>query len=283
MSETCMLCQVIALEEALRNNNYILDLKYDGSRCIAKRYENGAVALFNRQGRNITYRYPELLKALRGFLPCDSVADGEIVIMKDWETHLTDFNALQGREHLQNTFKIKLRSESNPATLVLFDLIRLQGQDLAWQPIEKRRQELHNLFTFNTFNTFNTSNRIVEVKEFENLKDAWDFVKKHNLEGLILKAKGSPYEYRRSNNWLKLKNTRRATVEVSGYEEHPKGITLTGRKIRVACNGHQSIEVKRLLEQKGRLQVEIEYLEMTKNGFYRMPTFKKVVGYGFYS
>lgn len=272
MSETCMLCEIIALEEALQKNALIIQLKYDGARAIVERKEKTIIR--NRSGVDISNRYPELLLELEKFLPVNTVADAEIVIMTDKEKHLTDFNLLQGREHLQNNFKIKLRSQTMPATIVLFDLLCLKGQELVWQPIEKRLLLLHELFICQP--TYIFSN-IVEAKSFLDLKEAWAFVEQNNLEGLVLKASGSVYEFRRSNAWRKLKHNRRETVEITGFEVQPAGITLTGNKIRVACNGQQSQAVKELLLQKGKLQIEIEFLEKTKLGFHRFPAFKRVI------
>lgn len=65
-------------------------------------------------------------------------------------------------------------------------------------------------------------------------------------------------------------------IRVDSYELNKAGITFNN-PIRVSCNGYKARAVKKQFDRQGFLDIEIQYLELTKNGKYRQPTFKRVV------
>jgi len=64
----------------LDEEGYIFEPKMDGTRCIAEVYED--VRLINRRGRDISRRYPEIVKEL-GKITHNCVLDGEIVCFNE--------------------------------------------------------------------------------------------------------------------------------------------------------------------------------------------------------
>lgn len=274
-NETCMLCKVVDFDTAKRNEiYYITENKFDGCRAVVKK-DSGRVAIFNRRGLDISYRYPELLSSLN-LLPDRTTLDGEIVFFTDFENQISSFNKLQSREHLENGFRIGLLAKNSPCSIVIFDILRVEGRILTALPLEERKRILQEVF-FATDLDF-SNKRVVLAGQLPDLGVAWERVKRFNLEGLILKRRGSPYEFRRSANWLKLKFVKEIELEAIAFETNPKGITVITREgHRVACNGHQSIAVRKEIEGKGKALIEAYYLNKTKSNRLRMPTFKRLV------
>ncbi len=91
-----MLCEK-GMEGVLDEKGYVFEPKMDGTRCIAEVYED--VRLINRRGRDISRRYPLIVKEL-GKITHNCVLDGEIVCFN--EEGVPDFNLLQKRERSGN-------------------------------------------------------------------------------------------------------------------------------------------------------------------------------------
>ncbi|MCL6579780.1 MAG: hypothetical protein K6T73_10470, partial [Candidatus Bathyarchaeota archaeon] len=89
-----------------------------------------------------------------------------------------------------------------PVKAMVFDIIMLNGQDLTLLPYIQRKQVLKDLLSHNKAST------LEYVPYSLNLEENWNYVIQRGEEGLILKRLNSLYEYRRSFNWLKVKNCR---------------------------------------------------------------------------
>ena len=68
--------------------------------------------------------------------------DGEVVAFLDG---IPTFGALADRMHVGNARRAALLAESNPVTLLVFDLLRLDGEDLTGRPLSERRELLEGL------------------------------------------------------------------------------------------------------------------------------------------
>jgi hypothetical protein len=64
------------LGKAFSSKGWIFELKIDGARCIAY-ISNGTVDLKNRRMRSITYRYLEIIRALKP-------AAGDVYLTEKW-------------------------------------------------------------------------------------------------------------------------------------------------------------------------------------------------------
>jgi len=266
--ETCMLCGLArySMVNELAEKDYLVELKYDGERALAHTKGVFDFELFNRRGRNISVQFPEIVEAIRKWLPPNCMVDGEIVAGN--LERGGDFQTLQKRTHLQDKFKISLLSKTAPATYIVFDVLKWIGQDLTNLPLEERLEKLKER-SCNRPMCFNT------------IKDGWSYVQTKECEGLILKRKGSHYSYSRSDNWLKLKDIKKLIVEVVQTE-----ITIKGgfklyceNGIKVACGKRENFEhIKELLGAGLKPLVEIAYLETTEKDNLRQPVFSRIIG-----
>jgi ATP-dependent DNA ligase len=116
--------------------------KWDGFRTIVAIDADGTVRLASRDGRPLGRYFPELLELLVGDGdPERFVADAEIVRVAPGRM---DFDELQLRLHPAESRVRKLAGEI-PATLIVFDLLRLGADDLTELPLAERRDRLATL------------------------------------------------------------------------------------------------------------------------------------------
>ncbi len=94
----------------------------------------------------------------------------------------------------------------------VFDVLWLDGKPVTGLPLEERRALLKSLpFTA-------PMRRVLLVKD----DDPWDRARREGWEGVIAKRSGSPYEHRRSKQWLKLKVECSQELVVGGFTD-PQG------------------------------------------------------------
>jgi len=191
----------------LNRPDMVFEPKIDGTRALL--FKTGKeIKLVNRRGKNIAYRYPELNpgQAIRAG---KCVLDGEIVVFD--KEGKPDFYRLAEREHVEERFKIELRAKLYPATYVIFDVIRLEGADLTKKPLVERKKILKKIVK--------ETSRVKLCFWTTEGKKLWAQVVKRKLEGVMAKAKDSPYLFKRSDFWLKIKNLRTLDCVVCGYTE----------------------------------------------------------------
>ena len=186
------------------SDRHIFELKWDGTRCIAFLDRKG-IRLQNRRLKDITYRYPELrgIRLNRGSM----VIDGELVVLRNG---VPDFNLLQKREQSGRPERIRLLSESLPATYIAFDLLYLNGKSLLNTPLVIRRENLIG----------SLPEGLILSEGFEEGKKLFFHALRLGFEGIMAKEKTSPYLMgRRSSYWLKIKRSNEVDAVICGYTE----------------------------------------------------------------
>ncbi len=118
-------------------------------------------------------------------------------------------DAVHALSHLQQA--CVLDGELTKEGYFVFDLLWLEGADLRDSPYERRSELLR------------ISLRGAEAPVFpaetlpSTLEGALRVVRRRNLEGLVAKREGSPYQGGRTGDWLKLHRERRKDFAVVGY------------------------------------------------------------------
>ena len=186
------------------SKGWIFEPKIDGTRCIASAM-NGLV-LQNRRLVNITFRYPELAKALSGVSDC--VFDGEIAIFSDGRP---DFAALSEREHLMEKLRIDYLSIARPASFVVFDILFAQGKRVMDRPLIERKKILSQELV--------ESEQVTLIDYFpEKGEDYFQAALKVGIEGVMAKRVDSVYQPGvRSPDWMKIKKQVKLDLVVGGY------------------------------------------------------------------
>jgi bifunctional non-homologous end joining protein LigD len=121
------------LGEPFDSENYLFEIKWDGTRTLA--FVDGAgYRLVNRRRMDMNDRYPEF-DFLRN-LPPGTVLDGEMVVLRDGKP---DFRLLQSREQARTPLNIRSLARSHPATYVVFDLLYESYRPVMSLPLAVRR------------------------------------------------------------------------------------------------------------------------------------------------
>ena len=206
------------------------EVKWDGMRILAD-CTLDRIRLTSRNENDVTVTFPEL-HPLAGR---DLLLDGEVVAFSEG---LPNFGALADRIHVHKAARAAILAERNPATYLIFDVLRLDGRDLTSETLATRRDILKGLGL--------VTDRWQVPEEYDDGAMLWDATRAQGLEGVVSKRLASRYEVgRRSPHWLKFPHRRRRSWVVGGWrhetdstsrigavlvgEQTPEGLVYRGR------------------------------------------------------
>jgi bifunctional non-homologous end joining protein LigD len=177
---------------------WIHEIKHDGFRILARR-DAERVRLLTRHGTDFIARYPKIAAAVER-LPVRSCAlDGEAIVVNT--DGLSVFDLIRYRQH------------DHAAVLCAFDLIELDGEDLRWQPVERRKAALADLLQ-------DTRDGIAFNQHFEaDGAIVFEHACALGCEGIVSKRLGSAYRSGRVDHWLKIKNPAAPAVRREAEED----------------------------------------------------------------
>jgi bifunctional non-homologous end joining protein LigD len=175
---------------------WIFEDKYDGFRMVAK-IESGKVTLYSRNGQVISRNYIEVTSALEG-VRGDAVIDGELVAL--------DENGVSHFQLPQNA----LRRKAN-LLYCAFDLMFQDGEDLRQLPLIGRKRRLKAVLPKHRLVAFSRHRKTFGTKFFEEAG-------RKGLEGIMAKRASSKYlSGSRTDDWLKIKTSKRQEVVIAGF------------------------------------------------------------------
>ena len=187
-----------------RGDDWVHEVKWDGVRALTDVHD-GRLRMYSRNGNDITVAWPELSTSPLG--ERDLLVDGEIIALN--EHGLPDFRMLQDRMHLRNPQTARRLSASNPATYMVFDLLRLDGEDLTGLTWQERRARLESL-------GLDSSWQVPAV--YDDGQMLHDATLAQGLEGVVSKRRSSKYfPDRRTDSWLKIAHRLSASFVVGGW------------------------------------------------------------------
>lgn len=192
--------------EAPDGGNWLHEIKFDGYRLLA-RVEAREVKLFTRSGHDWTRKFPTIAQACAR-LPCrEAWLDGEVVAL--------DRHGVSRFHDLQSAL-----AEGSDRGLVyhVFDLVHLDGHDLAKAPLEERKRLLAALIQPVAGEGVLRYTDHLDGRGPEFRRQACVFA----LEGVVSKRRDRPYRPGRGKDWLKAKCVCRQEFVVAGYT-HPAG------------------------------------------------------------
>jgi ATP-dependent DNA ligase len=190
----------------------VYEPKWDGFRSIVFR-DGAEVEIGSRNEKPMTRYFPEVVEAVLANFPERAVVDGEVIVA-DTARNTLDFEALQQRIHPAAS-RIKMLSETTPASFVAFDLLALGDEDLTERPFAERRAMLERclagarppVHVTPATDDLDTARRW--FAEFEGA----------GLDGLIAKAADLTYQPDK-RVMTKIKHKRTADCVVAGYRVH---------------------------------------------------------------
>lgn len=252
---------------------WAVEVKLDGIRAYAMTDPSGVLSLWNRNGVEITGKFPELHDHP---LHPNMWLDGEIVAVDgSFETVLT-------REKQEYGPRIMQLSKSNPCLFVAFD-----APSDAQASYTARRELLET--TVEGWRDY-AYWQLVPAGAGE------DFVQevlRLKFEGVIYKRRGSRYQFgKRSRDWIKRKNVSRVSCLVAGYtlgtgsRAHfgalhvtlldSDGCPVSVGKVGTGFTEADISELRARLDRGEVVIAEVETLGVTSGGSLRMPVFRGV-------
>jgi len=178
-------------------SDYIAEEKFDGMRAQVHHSEN-KVEIYSRDLNEITRSFPEIQSFFKERALPEIVLDGEICVYYDEK--IQPFQLLQKRMGLKKPTG-KILNEL-PVLFIAYDLLYMDDSPIFDLPLEQRRENLemlserHGIAVSNQFG----------LNDSDKLDELFDRAIAHGNEGLMLKKRGSGYEYgQRGKSWLKVK------------------------------------------------------------------------------
>lgn len=196
-------------DQRFSDSAWIYEPKFDGERAFAYLHA-GEIRLLSRNQQNLNKTYPDLLDVLLNQNAESFILDGEIVA---FEGDLTSFSKLQQRLGVR---EISLqKAYEAPVYYYLFDILYLDGFDLRKLSLRNRQLLLKTVIQYKD------PLRLTEGITEGGLKYYQEACQK-GWEGVIVKRLDSPYQNKRSMDWLKFKCHKNQELIIIGYTS-PKG------------------------------------------------------------
>jgi len=199
--------QLATLVDAVpAGNNWMHEIKFDGYRAMIAA-AGDKVQIYTRSGKDWTDKFVPLVEQLKTLALPPCLVDGEIVASD--ENGNPDFSTLQNvlkRGHGSQGATDKLEFHA-------FDLIELDGEDLAELPNIERKERLEALLG-RAGPPIYVADHIIGAGEklFETLCGA-------GQEGIISKRIDAAYSGSRTKSWVKVKCTRRQEFVLIGWKK----------------------------------------------------------------
>jgi len=189
------------LEEPFDSDDYIYEFKWDGYRCLTFINDHD-LFLQSRNKKDLSPYFPELKELKKLIKTNKAILDGEICILD--ESGKPAFEALQGR------IGFKSKKTKGPVTLIVWDILSLDGTDIYHKPLQERKKYLNEIVVDTPILL---KSPFVEKRG----RKLYDIAQEQNLEGIVAKKKDSPYEFKRSQYWYKIKTWNYLTAMIGGY------------------------------------------------------------------
>jgi bifunctional non-homologous end joining protein LigD len=189
------------------------EVKWDGMRVLVD-VRDGAARLASRNENDATVSFPELAR-----LPIDdALLDGEVVA---FDEGAPSFAALAERMHVSRADRALKLAERLPVTLLVFDVLRLDGRDLMDRPLAARREALEGLDL--------QDDRWQTPPVYDDGPMLFEATLQQGLEGIVSKRTASRYRPgQRSKDWLKFAHRRRGSYVVGGWRRETDSLDRLG-------------------------------------------------------
>ena len=182
-------------------SRWLHEVKYDGYRVLVA-IAGGKVKIYSRSGLDWTEKFPGIAEAAATLNVGSALIDGEVVAFKDGKP---DFSTLQ--DAIAN---------GGDMTLFAFDLLELDGEDIAALPNVQRKERLRPLIE-GADARLQFAEHILGSGE-----QLFETMCREGYEGIVSKLADAPYRGQRSKSWLKVKCIRRQEFVIVGWTPSDK-------------------------------------------------------------
>jgi len=197
--------QLATLVDAVpAGNGWMHEIKFDGYRALIAA-AGAKVAIYTRSGKDWTDKFAPLARAIADLDLPPCLIDGEIVAYDSKGN--PDFSSLQAVLKRGNG----AQKDSDALAFHAFDLVELDGRDLAGLPNIERKERLEALLR-DAKPPIHVADHVIGAGEklFHRMCEA-------GQEGIISKKIDAKYSSRRGKAWVKVKCTRRQEFVIVGW------------------------------------------------------------------
>jgi bifunctional non-homologous end joining protein LigD len=188
---------------------WAFEFKWDGVRVLVW-VDGGRARALSRNGHDITGSFPELRRLGEAIGSDQVLLDGELVVLDPDGT--PRFSRLQHRLQVGSAAGVARAAERDPASVILFDLLHLNGRALLAAGYDERRGLLEGLGLSGP--DWGVTPSFTE----ETGADVLSIATAVGMEGVVAKRRDSPYRAgKRSKEWVKTKAQRTQEVVVGGW------------------------------------------------------------------
>jgi len=168
---------------------YIVDYKYDGNRYQIHKQEK-AVMIFNRKGKEVTEKFPDVVELISNYNVTTAIFDGEIYPVNE-DGSPAEHKKMGTRVHSKNVLEAV---ERVPVAWVMFDCLLWENETIMDLRFSQRLEYFKHMP--------NQAHRI----EGGDIMAFYDMAIKEGFEGIIIKNTTLPYQAgKRSVGWVKYK------------------------------------------------------------------------------
>jgi bifunctional non-homologous end joining protein LigD len=182
-------------------SRWLHEVKYDGYRVLIA-IAGTKVKIYSRSGLDWTEKFPGIAEAAATLNLGSALIDGEVVAFKQGKPN---FSTLQ--DAIAN---------GGDMTLFAFDLLELDGEDIAALPNIQRKERLRPLIE-GADARLQFAEHILGSGE-----QLFETMCREGYEGIVSKLVDAPYRGQRSKGWLKVKCIRRQEFVIVGWTPSDK-------------------------------------------------------------
>jgi bifunctional non-homologous end joining protein LigD len=180
---------------------WLHEIKFDGYRLHA-RVDHGAVTLLTRTGLDWTHKYPAIAKAVTAHGARQAYLDGELCGI--------------GPDGIPSFSRLQAASDAGSSAgliLYLFDLLHLDGDDVAARPLIDRKKRLAALLAKVSSPVLTSDHHLGDGPAF------YDKACQLPVEGIVSKRADAPYMSGNRGFWRKIKYLHREEFVVVSWTD----------------------------------------------------------------
>ena len=268
--------------ERVEGKEFALTTKIDGGRIIALK-ENGQVSFYTRAGQKYE-GLVDLEEEMRDLMPDNLCLDGEITLLHN--------EGIPSKDAYKQAMKITRKDgEKHGVKMLVFDMMTADEFKAQACPrtYTQRRACLENLFD-QYFIYFERLPILYQGSDTSMITKFLDEAIADEQEGIMINITSAPYEFKRTNNLLKVKKMNTLDLQIVGFEEGSGRLAGTLGAILVRYKQGNVVKVGSGFSDLLRTEIwtnrnkylysicEIQYFEETTNAdggiSLRFPIFK---------
>ena len=271
--------------EYVEGKQFAITTKIDGGRIIALK-ENGQVSFYTRAGQKYE-GLVDLESEMLRLMPDNTCLDGEITL-------LSNPKALSSKDQYKETMKIVRTKdpEKHGIKMLVFDYMtaeEFKAQSCQYD-YSTRRAGLDLLFSTEDFRYFELLPVLYRGDDASKIAEILDEEVANGEEGIMINILDAKYEFKRTNNLLKVKKMQTMDLEIIDFEEGEGRLAGTLGAILVRYKNGNVVKVGSGFSDQLRKEIwqnrnaylgvisEIQFFEETTNAdggeSLRFPIFK---------